>query len=387
MKTTKIAILILMCSFSALVAGTIIPIEKPLSVVSQNAGKIKLQLQVPELQIEDIDNSNFKILSMQGAETTAETGFPELPVFSAWIAIPPKGDIEIKVTGGEIITQKGFIPKPVFATKEQEIASEYNKTAYHSASLYPANSYSYSQPQIIRDFRVVQITLNPVQYVAETQELKIQKQMEVEIEVKDRQGINEMDEYNGYSYAFTNLYESMIANFDYYRNTMMAPQPARILLIYGNNTDAIFIAKLNEFVAWKRQKGYDVNFVSTVETGGASTQAIKNYIQTQYDNPSTRPDFIILLGDTNGSYAIPTYTEQMSTYGGEGDYPYTFLAGNDYLGDAFIGRISAENISQLDVLFTKIYAVEKNINVSGNAGAWVNKMLLIGDPGNSGIST
>ncbi len=27
---------------------------------------------------------------MQGAETTAETGFPELPVFSAWIAIPPK---------------------------------------------------------------------------------------------------------------------------------------------------------------------------------------------------------------------------------------------------------------------------------------------------------
>jgi len=90
MKTTKIAILILMCSFSALVAGTIIPIEKPLSVVSQNAGKIKLQLQVPELHIEDIDNSNFKILSMQGAETTAETGFPELPVFSAWIAIPQK---------------------------------------------------------------------------------------------------------------------------------------------------------------------------------------------------------------------------------------------------------------------------------------------------------
>ncbi len=112
------------------------------------------------------------------------------------IAIPPKGDIEIKVTGGEIITQKGVYSKPVFATKEQEIASEYNKTAYHSASLYPANSYSYSQPQIIRDFRVVQITLNPVQYVAETQELKIQKQMEVEIEVKDRQGINEMDEYN-----------------------------------------------------------------------------------------------------------------------------------------------------------------------------------------------
>lgn len=387
MKIIKIAILILLCLFNVLLAETFMLEEKSLSVVSQNADKIKLQLQVPELQIEDIYNSNFKALSMQGASVTAETGFPELPVFSAWIAIPPKGDIEVKVTGGEVITKQGLVPKPVFATKEQETANDYNKTVYNSASLYPANSYSYSQPQIMRDFRVVQINLNPVQYIAETQELKIQKQMEVEIEIKDRPGINEMADYNGYSYVFTNLYESMIANFAYYRDAVLAPQPARVLLIYGNNTDAVFIAKLNEFVAWKRQKGYEVNIVSTLETGGSSTQAIHNYIQSQYDNVSTRPDFIILLGDTNGSYTIPTYTEQFSGYGGEGDYPYTFLAGNDYLGDAFIGRISAENLSQLDVLFTKIYAVEKNVNVSGNAGAWLNKMLLIGDTSSSGIST
>lgn len=66
-----------------------------------------------------------------------------------------------------------------------EVTDDYNKTVYSSASLYPANSYSYSQPQIMRDFRVVQITLNPVQYITETQELKIQKQMEVEIEIKE----------------------------------------------------------------------------------------------------------------------------------------------------------------------------------------------------------
>ncbi len=387
MKASKIAVIILMSVVSILFAATIQPEDKPLRVVSQDAETIKLQLRVPELQIEDTGKSVFKALSMPGASVTAETGYPELPVFSAWIAIPPKGDIEIKVTGGEVITKQGLVPKPVFATEEQETSFAYNRAAYSSASLYPANSYSYSQPQIMRDFRVVQITLNPVQYIAETQELKIQKQLEVEIEIKDRPGSNEMENYNGYSYAFTNLYESMIANFAYYRDAMMAPQSARILLIYGNNTDAIFIAKLNEFITWKRQKGYEVNIASTVETGGSSTQAIHNYIQDQYDNVSTRPDFIILLGDTNGSYTIPTYTEQLSSYGGKGDYPYTFLVGNDYLGDAFIGRISAENLSQLDVLFTKIYAMEKNINVSGNAGAWLNKMLLIGDTSQSGIST
>ncbi len=52
---------------------------------------------------------------------TAETGFPELPVFSAWIAIPPKGDIEIKVTGGEVITKQGLVPKPVCNQKSRKL--------------------------------------------------------------------------------------------------------------------------------------------------------------------------------------------------------------------------------------------------------------------------
>ncbi|MEN6444569.1 MAG: C25 family cysteine peptidase [Candidatus Cloacimonas sp.] len=387
MKATKLVMLILTCMVGILFAESVATDVNPLKVVAQNSTQIKLQLQVPELQIDNLGNSGYKILSMQGASSTAETGYPELPMFSAWVAIPPKGDIEVKVTAGEMISRKGIKPKPVFADKEQETALEHNRTAYKSSSLYPQSNYSYSQPQILRDFRVVQISLNPIQYIAANEEIKICKNMEVEISIKDRPGINEIPAYNGYSYAFTNIYESMISNFAYYRNAVMAPQPARILLIYGNNTDSIFLAKLNEYVTWKKEKGYEVNVVNTSQTGGTSNQAIHNYIQTQYDNPALRPDYIILLGDTSGSYSIPTYTEQWSSYSGKGDYPYTFLAGNDYLGDAFIGRISAENVSQLDVLLAKIYAVEKNINVTGTAASWLNRMLLVGDTTSSGIST
>ena len=134
------------------------------------------------------------------------------------------------------------------------------------------------------------------------------------------------------------------------------------------------------------QKGYEVNVVSTAQTGGTSNTSIKNYIQNQYDNPETRPDYIILLGDTTGSYIIPTWYENYSNYNGEGDYPYTHLAGNDTLGDVFIGRISVENLSQLATVFNKIYTYEKNINISADAASWLNRMLLIGDPSSSGIS-
>lgn len=232
---------------------------------------------------------------------------------------------------------------------------------------HPASSYGHSEAQILRDFRVVQISLYPVQYKASTQQLQICTEMTVEIAMNGEPGQNELPAYNGYSYAFKNLYESMILNFDDYRDPVMAPAHPRVLLIYGNNSDSTFQTKLSQFLTWKRQKGFEINAVSTQQTGGSSNTAIKGYIQNQYNNLDTRPDFVIILGDVGGIFSVPTFTESWSGYGGEGDYPYTHLAGSDYLGDAFIGRISAENISQLDVLFTKIYTVERDINISGNS--------------------
>ncbi len=76
-----------------------------------------------------------------------------------------------------------------------------------------------------------------------------------------------------------------------------------------------------------------------------------------------RPDFIILLGDTNGSYAIPTYTEQMSTYGGKGDYPYTFLAGNDYLGETLLSVEFQQKISVNWMCFLLKFMLWKRISM------------------------
>ncbi len=385
MKIKSVVTIILMCVFSMLFSVAV-ESDKPLQVVSQNSRQIKLSLNCPALELKSFD-TNFSSLEMAGSQFTAETGYPELPMYSAWVAIPAQGNFSVKVNHSLPNLKSNVTPKPVFATEEMEKANSYNRTAYASSALYPANRYSYSQPQIMRDFRVVQINLFPVQCNAATGELEIVSDFDVQIDITDTPGENELPAYTSYSSAFSNLYESMIVNFTYYRDIMFAPPGARILLIYGNNTDTVFQTKLAEFVAWKRQKGFEVNVANTTQTGGASTSAIKSYIQTQYNNQTTRPDFIILLGDTSGSFTIPAFVENLSSYAGEGDYPYTHLSGSDLLGDAFIGRLSAENISQLDVLLAKIYAVEKNINLTGTSASWLNRILLVGDPSSSGIST
>ncbi|GAB1468587.1 hypothetical protein MASR2M64_13240 [Candidatus Cloacimonadota bacterium] len=378
MKVKSVILLMLLCAVSMLTAVN----ESPLKVIYQDSKHITLHLTTPEVDVQSIENSRFKYITMDKSQPMADTGYPELPMYSMMLAIPPHGDFTVSVQEGNYYTKSGIVPKPVYDTDEKELAQSFNRSAYASKSLYPQQTFAHSNAQILRDFRVIELSVFPVQYKGSNEELKIAREITVNITMNEQPGENELPAYNGYSSAFSNIYESKIANFSYYRDALMAPSFPRILLIHGDSTVQAFLDKVNDFAVWKRQKGYDVNVVSTASIGSTSTTGIKAYIQTQYNDISTRPDYIILLGDTNGSYPIPAWS-----LSGEGDYPYTHLAGGDMLGDVFIGRISASNLSELDIILNKGYAVEKNVNIVGQGAAWLNKMLLIGDTSSSGIST
>jgi hypothetical protein len=60
------------------------------------------------------------------------------------------------------------------------------------------------------------------------------------------------------------------------------------LVIYGNYTDTGYLAKWEEYIAWKKQKGYKVYSASTTTTGTTAV-AIKSYIQNAYNNWADRP--------------------------------------------------------------------------------------------------
>ncbi len=360
----------------------------PLQVRSTAGGSMMISLQTPQLvnQAEKIAQTDYQRLSMPDASLTGEDGYPELPFYSTTIAIPPTGNYEIRVNAGNYRVVNGIKPYPVIPDGTAPEAFNVNRAAYEGTGLYPQRIMQNSQPAIMRDFRVLQISINPVQWDAGAQELRVYDNIELEISFNDEPGINELPGYSGYDPNFEKLYASIISNFNDYRILGQELRHSRILLIHGTSTDQAFLQQLAQFVAWKRQKGHEVNIVTTTQTGSSNT-SIKNYIQAQYNNLETRPDYIILLGDTTGTYAIPGWTETWSSYQGGGDYPYTHLAGNDTLGDVYIGRISAENLSQLSVLFNKIYTYEKNVNIDPVAAAWLNRMVLVGDPSSSGIST
>jgi hypothetical protein len=70
--------------------------------------------------------------------------------------------------------------------------------------------------------------------------------------------------------------------------------------------------------------------------------------------------------------------------GGATDVEYSYLSGNDFLPEIFIGRISVNSSSDISNLVNKTLVYEKAAH-QGNW--WFERAALVGDPSDSGVST
>ena len=113
------------------------------------------------------------------------------------------------------------------------------------------------------------------------------------------------------------------------------------------------ITRLQPLIEWKERKGWPVTLATTAETG-TSKESIKAWLQFAYDNNAIPPEYICLVGDGSGSYAIDYWTNS----GGGGDHHYTMLDGADYLPDAHIGRLSIGTLTELEAIVNKIIGYE-----------------------------
>ncbi|MGI6198215.1 MAG: C25 family cysteine peptidase, partial [Candidatus Cloacimonadaceae bacterium] len=387
-KHVLLIVVALVVGFAFAAVSDYVPVDyrSAFEVTNSNTGKMNIRFTLPEYTLENVTvgDMQFQKVHIQDAGQTVQDGLPQLPYLTITLAIPYQGAPQLSFIGAQtqVINNIRAYPVQEGIAEESPKGFVYDAAFYQTNTLYPQSPLECSEPYILRDFRLLSIQVNPFSYNATTQELTVSESMEFELDFTDQPSANEIaGEFVGYSPAFRKIYEANIFNFDDYRNYVTANQPPRYLIIYGGtNHDNSFQTALNNFVLWKRQKGAEVDLAGRNETGSSNT-TIKSYIQGRYDNPLTRPDFIILLGDTTGSYSIPCFATENS---GVSDYNYTFLAGNDSVGDVMIGRISVENISQLQTLFAKIYLYERDLNIS--TADWLNRMLLVGDPSSSGIS-
>ncbi|RMF07365.1 MAG: hypothetical protein D6762_07715, partial [Candidatus Neomarinimicrobiota bacterium] len=335
--------------------------------------QIRLELSTAsDVVVRDTDNG-FTRLTLPGGGTSSQPGEVELPSVSRWIQIDPTLQYQPAITTSEPV-QIDNVHLPVYQAVD-------DPTQFVSPRSSQPDLVLVSDPIILRDLALVQVTITPFHYHPETATLDVYTAVDVELVPA---GPAEDVPYfpPKLSRAFEPLYEALVPDFnrDAFADEYQVPS---ILYILPSNTSAV-LPVLEPLFTWRQRSGYHIDYVSVSETGASAT-SIKNYIQDQYLNSENPPEFVVLVGDAAGTYGVATFHESWSWYNGEGDQPYAELVGTDHFPEVFIGRLSFSSTTELATIVNKTVQYESNPYMNGDD--WFSRALLVGDPASSGIST
>ena len=125
-------------------------------------------------------------------------------------------------------------------------------------------------------------------------------------------------------------------------------------------TPPAFESVLDTFAKYKQRIGFEVQVVNTYTTG-KNRASIKNYIQELYNNLSTRPTYVLLVGDVDQIPAFQGNATGKVMFDPITDLGYALLDGNDNFADVFLGRFSVENEQQLQNIINKTIYMETNM--------------------------
>ena len=239
------------------------------------------------------------------------------------------------------------------------------------------NTNIFSESLSMRGVEISQIIFYPIQYNQETKKLTIIEEFDIIINEADNSANNSESSLVPISQEFEKILSSMVINLDITDRTTDA-QPSILYICGGSSLSNSY---LQDLIQWRKEQGYKVYTASTSDIG-TSLNAISNYISDAYYSWEFPPEYVVLVGDTSGSYQIP----YSSASGGESDYPYSLIDGGDLLPELSIGRISASSSSDLNNIINKTLAYEKASFIDYTGTDWYESSALVGDPSSTGNS-
>ena len=349
--------------------------------VSLNSS-MKIQYEISEFELQQIDQDgkSYVKLNMGNAGSMSDPGEPYLPTVSTYYAVEPGKSFSVVVNVQETETIPNVDILPFESWEPNRTGKLVKGDSYVRNVHYPENIATVSDPIVMRGLTMVQVSVTPFQYNPVTEELTVIQSVEIELV---EEGVVEMPFIPAKrSRAFEPLYESLVVNYaSLSRDEIEYQQPA-ILYVLPSNLTTSMMNQVEELMDWKHRVGYEVNYVNSSNVVN-NRNNLKNYIDDAYETWDNPPVHVTIIGDAEGSYDIPTWTDSWSSYNGEGDHPYSTLEGNDQFPDLFLGRLSFDTSSDLQTIIGKTLNYESSPYLGEN---WFQRACLVGDPSSSGIS-
>ena len=330
--------------------------------ISRNGNDYVISFTLPDYQetYTTMNGKEFTQITVPDYGVTADIGRPALPQVSFNLMITgnsTKPTAKILHADQRTTTVKSDI-LPFQAPYRRDLPLNQRPFNFDRA-FYTSNGddkkpvVTISDPFIVNGETGVTVTIYPFNYLPAGKKLVISRNIEIQLSLQS--GVTESGVH---SEAYDSFFDMFFLN---YRSSGFRSANNYLII-----TAPEFEAGLATFVTHKSVSGFNVNLFTTATTG-TTTTAIKTFIQQRYDNPATKPDFILLVGDVD---KIPAWTGA-----GEGspktDLNYVLLQGTDYYADAFIGRFSITNATELNNIINKTLYTENNIATFQKKNVWM----------------
>lgn len=341
------------------------PFSHPeVNLLTSNETEAIFEVNFPGMAVNDIvkEGITYQTLFMPGGGKTSNLGWPELPSFGRFIAVPLEAEPQIEVL--EYSTQT-FSDYHIYPVQEQPIDKvgapqpEFVKDEdfYQQNEFYPDRIAYVDEPKIIRGCPVSLFNLFPVQYNPATKELKVHSHIKVRISFEGGTGTF-VDPAHRSPY-FEPLYQNLLLNY----SSLGSPAP------FGGKSDSgcdfliithpDFQAWAESLALWRNLSGISTWVKSTSEIG-SDTGSIRSYIQNAYDTWTPPPSFILLIGDAE---FVPVFYRTNHPYDGfktGTDLYYTTVDGLDFFPDIYAGRISVDSLNEIEAVMSKIINYQRN---------------------------
>ena len=345
------------------------------------------------------EKGNFSEIYIDGSFPYGDLGSPTLPMITKMIAIP-EGATPVVTVNGYSETEYALADYDIntLTAKQAPVTKNIDPTTVEyvvNEAAYARNTYTSDEIASVEylgtmyGFRLGKLTIRPVAYNAAANTIKVCNDINVTVDFENANAALTQSMFaNTYSPAFNSIYDQLLNKSMFGQSTIkgvydthtdMYHTPVKMLVIcysgFRNNS------VLNQWLAWKLQKGYYVDIFYTDETGTTATN-IASFIKTKYNasvSSGNAYSYLIVIGDTG---QVPQYTtinvdDDSGNCATDIGYASTDYSSNsDYYPEMLYSRISVENATHLENYLNKVLTYEKYEFADG--GNYLNNVKIIG---------
>ena len=330
----------------------------------------------------------FSNITMDGTYPAGNIGTPTLPAANKLIALPIGANnvnIEVKSYSTSVYNLADYgihtlYPQQTPLRKDQkpeDIPFSYNTKAYTTAGIVERPIAMFEIKGTMRGIQVGALTVNPVQYDAVNNIVRVFNNIEVEVNFGEYDKTAAYNEFaRTFNPYFIGIYKTMFNNRQlrdvYDEHPDMWQNPVKMLVI----TNRAFESTIQDWVNWKTEKGFyvDVNYTDEI---GTNASAIRSFIQQKYAEDA--PTFLMIMGDKN---MVPESANGSETHCVT-DLQYSSVDG-DMFSDMFHSRFPAENTGHMVAMLNK--ALEYEQLTMPDPSYLGNVLLIAGEDSGWGVT-